>query len=101
MKIINNLNQVDSDKILFDQRGVFFIIISIYLDEVAQLCTLNMLEIDEHFTNVNMTVPIAANKNNEFISVRDSSFVYKLTETELSKKQLAKEVNLLIKDKTK
>jgi len=101
MKTLINLNYINSDKILLDQKGVFYVVVSTFFDDEKQLCTLKLIEINEYFTNVQMTVPIASNKENEFISVNDTSFVYCFTETELSKKQLSKEINSIIRDKLK
>lgn len=89
MKAITNLNHLNTDKLLSDDEGRIFIVRKASLRESDQTCSLELLETNEYFTIWTMMLPIAANKDDEFVSKADRSFRFKFFEVNMKKRDLA------------
>jgi hypothetical protein len=90
MKTITNLNLLDTDKIIIDDEDRIFVILGASCSEKNHTCDLSLMEINDDFTKWGMTLPIACNKDMVFVSVNDKDWTFKFTETNVSKKELAK-----------
>jgi len=89
MEQITNLNFLNVNNIIFDDKNRMFVVISNRINNKDQLSTLNLLEINEFFTSWTFTIPIACNSNYEFVSINDKEFTFKIYQSDISKKDVA------------
>jgi hypothetical protein len=92
MKTLTNLNLLDTDKLLVSDEDSLFIVLSASYNR-DQTCTLHMLELNKEFTKHSATFPIACDKELNFVSTNDKSFVYQFTEINVTKEQISKLLN--------
>jgi hypothetical protein len=89
MKAIVNLNLLDPNKIIIG-NDLIFIVIRVSYNYRDSTCTLEMIEITKGFATYSATVPVACNRDLEFISVNDKDWVFKFYETDILKEDVSK-----------
>ena len=96
---ITNLNFLNEEKLIKDQKDRYFIVRKIYLNQSEQYAELHLLELNEHLTQWTTELPIACNRDFEFVSRKDKDFEFIFWETAYSRKDLIKLVLDTIKTK--
>lgn len=86
---VTNLNLLNTDKLLVDDEGKIYIILDAHYNTEYNTCTLKMFQINKDFTLYSVTLPIACDKDLDFVSVNDKDFVFKFTELETTKAEVA------------
>ena len=99
MKAITNLNLLDTDKLLIDDEERIFIVLKTQYTRSDSTCYLELLELTHGFVTYSMTLPIACDRDMNFISPHDKCYTFKFYETEISKEEVSKLLEVLIKER--
>lgn len=89
---ITSLTLLNSSDIIIEQKEnsdekSFYIIHQMNQDE--EKTEFNLIQINEHFTKLGITVPNEANKDGIFISKNDPDFTLRLFKAKFTKKELS------------
>lgn len=96
---ITNLNFLNEEKIIKDQKDKYFIVRKIYINQSEQYAELQLLELNVHLSQWEIELPIACDKDFTFVSRKDKDFTFIFWETAYSKTDLIKLVLDTIKTK--
>jgi len=97
---ITNLNFLDKEKLLIDDKGRIYTILDIYLNQREGQCTLKLLQLnDDYFATWGITIPIACDRDYKFQSSNDKDFVFMFSELDVTKKEAADAIADMIERK--
>jgi len=90
MKRIENLNLLNPDKLIMDDKNRIFVVRQISKYRSSGTCDLQLTELNEDFTSWSMNLPAACDAEYLFVSTNDKEFQFEFYESNVTKKELAK-----------